>query len=426
MSLSTELRVDAARAMTNAHAAAAALAKPLAKTAQAETSWRLSCSSTFIECFGELIVYALAAICLLFGLVLGWRRYRGRREAGYRKVSMRGSESRTELLHATEMEEGGVVDMENFAAAKPVGRPSRPGHRRNLSLGSTYSVDTLDDDDGVDIDDYAPLDMLTEMSIAAQRMSRDVAVKVKEVVPEMSEVQAAVHMAKMNIQTVVQPSTTSPKATPKAGASLSPVRDLERGVGSPERVLEPTTASEELDLGGSLAELPRSRPLSSLHKVTLAWRGVLRGDGVGEGGGEPRLMVDELLEALNVAMSVCENFGSLMAPAVKNDKANFDKVRAAQSPRLAATSRPSFSHTHAPHAHAHTHTRLTPQVHASRARYEVRGRSSPSHRRCGSSSRRRSRPRSTSPAACSRTRPQRSRSCGHGARSPSRPACSSS
>jgi len=63
--------------------------------------------------------------------------------------------------------------------------------------------------------------------------------------------------------------------------------------------------------------------------VTLAWRGVLRGDGVGEGGGEPRLMVDELLEALNVAMSVCENFGSLMAPAVKNDKANFDKVRSA-------------------------------------------------------------------------------------------------
>ena len=39
------------------------------------------------------------------------------------------------------------------------------------------------------------------------------------------------------------------------------------------------------------------------------------------------MRVDSLLEAFRVSLSVCESFGSLMAPAVKNDLANLEKVR---------------------------------------------------------------------------------------------------
>ena len=43
------------------------------------------------------------------------------------------------------------------------------------------------------------------------------------------------------------------------------------------------------------------------------------------------LSVSELLEAFRVTTSIMEMFGSLMAPAVKNDQANLAKVRDARA-----------------------------------------------------------------------------------------------
>lgn len=69
-----------------------------------------------------------------------------------------------------------------------------------------------------------------------------------------------------------------------------------------------------------------------LHKVTLAWAAARGGSGGSGDAGEvaeagDQLRVDSLLGAFRVSLTVCESFGSLMAPAVKNDLANLEKVR---------------------------------------------------------------------------------------------------
>jgi hypothetical protein len=102
--------------------------------------------------------------------------------------------------------------------------------------------------------------------------------------------------------------------------------------------LQPVVADVDEELGALPASAPEQQPASappepvsegphsSLHAVTLAWRALLPeaapttptgGGGVAD---ESAIAVEPLLKACAVATSVCELFGSLMAPAVKNDR----------------------------------------------------------------------------------------------------------
>ena len=54
---------------------------------------------------------------------------------------------------------------------------------------------------------------------------------------------------------------------------------------------------------------------------------VVQTGGTSDEGQELELTVVELLEAFRVTTSIMELFASLMAPAVKNDQANLEKVR---------------------------------------------------------------------------------------------------
>ena len=79
---------------------------------------------------------------------------------------------------------------------------------------------------------------------------------------------------------------------------------------------------------------------SILAHVTLAWRAAIRdpsdscggsadddsGDGYGSGV-EMELRVEQMLDAFVSTLAICEVFGPLMSLAIKNDQANFDKVR---------------------------------------------------------------------------------------------------
>lgn len=182
-------------------------AHTLKKAARLEqSSWQLSCKADFTECFGELTVYVALVLCMIGAAGLFWRMCCRRRRSTYHKVLLGSDDS----SRPADLEEGwaatsGIVDMENFGSDKPNRR--RPGHQRNTSQGSMLSLDPLedDDDDGFDVDDYASLDALEML----RKLSHEVVVKVKEVVPEMSEVQAAVHVAghvaKLSVQTVVKP-----------------------------------------------------------------------------------------------------------------------------------------------------------------------------------------------------------------------------
>ena len=318
------VRVDIADMPFDTHT----LTKPLKKAAHLEqSSWQLSCKADFTECFGELTVYVALMLCMIGMAGLCWRMCCRRRGSTYHKVLLGSDDS----SRPADLEEGwaaasGVVDMENFGSDKPNRR--RPGHQRNTSQGSMLSLDPLDDDDddGFDVDDYASLDALEML----RKLSHEVAVKVKEVVPEMSEVQAAVHVAghvaKLSVKTVVKtPLLASRPPRPPLGA-LSPVKE------AAEHAASDAAVPSELatDVPASVPEV--TRPRSMLHKVTLAWAAAQgRSGGSGDAGevaeAGDQLRVDSLLEAFRVSLSVCESFGSLMAPAVKNDLANLEKVR---------------------------------------------------------------------------------------------------
>jgi len=307
---------------------ASTLAKPIVKTLDEESSWRLSCSGTFFECFGELVVYSSILLCIACAVALIRRQIWHRRNgAGYSKVPLGGGRSvQDSPIPGVDIEEGQF---------EQVGQPLFAGGQRRVEqrYGATHGVmlsQALPDNDaGVGIDDYAALDVL-------RRLSHEMALKVKEVVPEISEVQAAVHVAKMSIQTAVNPAAhASPKSSPiMSQMSPPPARELEP---LPDSVADCLQGGAEGDGGSSSASATWNRPRSMLHKVTQAWVNTIPGgSGCGEmptgsdgRGAEGTLMVEELLEAFRVAITVCETFGPLMAPAVKNDQANNDKVRAA-------------------------------------------------------------------------------------------------
>lgn len=146
----------------------------------------------------------------------------------------------------------------------------------------------------------------------------------------MNDLKAAAHMAAMNVQVAV----SKAPATPERIAAVA---------GLPARVVElpPALESEVIENEPPPSGPPApSRPHSSLHRVTLSWRGTLaNGEApsdaptgaplVADSPHEEPLQVEPMLDAFLVAVSVCENFGSLMAPAVKNDKSNFEKIRTA-------------------------------------------------------------------------------------------------
>jgi hypothetical protein len=299
-------------------------AHTLKKAARLEqSSWQLSCKADFTECFGELTVYVALVLCMIGAAGLFWRMCCRRRRSTYHKVLLGSDDS----SRPADLEEGwaaasGIVDMENFGSDKPNRR--RPGHQRNTSQGSMLSLDPLedDDDDGFDVDDYASLDALEML----RKLSHEVVVKVKEVVPEMSEVQAAVHVAghvaKLSVQTVVKPPSSASRPPRPPLAALSPVYEAAEHAAS--------DAAVPIDVPASVPEV--TRPRSMLHKVTLAWAAARGGSGGSSDAGEvaeagDQLRVDSLLEAFRVSLTVCESFGSLMAPAVKNDLANLEKVR---------------------------------------------------------------------------------------------------
>lgn len=112
--------------------------RPVKKTfKERQSSWRVTCDDTFIECFGELILYsALLMLVCCAGLCYLRRR---RPYGNYRIVAM-DSPHRDALVEAEEgWSSGGVVDRENFG-----------------SQNALHTLDQDNDGEGISLDDYAP------------------------------------------------------------------------------------------------------------------------------------------------------------------------------------------------------------------------------------------------------------------------------
>ena len=306
---------------------AAAVARPIVKSAEAKSSWRLTCSDTPWECFAELLLYSALLICLSFAV----RRCWSRRMAGYRSISRHDKLAMHEVvgLREVEMEEGcgGVVDAEEFGQSGG-GLPSRAGLQRSSSADS---IDSYDDMAGrIHVDEYAPpISTLTAW--------------VKDVTPAMNDMKVAVDVAaataaakmKAASSTVGKTATPTPSehSTLQADNGLYLATDVEP---QQETRQQSDIAVDDATTATSSKSGTRSSAVhGELHKVTLAWsatigtHGVVQTGGTSDEGQELELTVVELLEAFRVTTSIMELFGSLMAPAVKNDQANLEKVRQA-------------------------------------------------------------------------------------------------
>ena len=333
--------------------------KPIVK-AEAEPSWHLSCSDTAFECVSELVVYACVVVCIYCAASACFWRARKRKYLSLKSVMRRfDSDDQLDALREIDIEEGPDLDFEDLETPMTTPRGSTAdlekaglerveqrrrdgkGHKRKNSDGRAQASASKGSGSGqwqILMDDYAPpLEALGDYATAGLNTA---ATWVKEVVPEMAkgaadlgDVKYAVHMAAASLEAAVQPKPVnlgSPRRAVAAGASP---------VSSPARSLGISLVDEEMQQHESAA------PRSALHRVSEAWgvacggSGVDGAGGVGEeeqhpggqqaGGGGDGLRVAELLEAFGVAVSICELFGTLMAPAVKNDQGNIVKMRSA-------------------------------------------------------------------------------------------------
>ena len=327
----------------------ATVTKPLVADVTLRPHWRLTCSDNMMECFGELIIFFVLLACALIIGVWYCRRY-GRSPA-----------SKDEKVALFEAEDGDVeVALELGDGLGGAGCGKGEGSASSLSsMGGTHrrsqSWDTNDGDD-----EYA--DLLSPSLIPSifrkgrrskrrpRRKSSRSGWSVDDYAPKLSEVVAAVEVAAAAGKKWAGDAA-------KGAARLS--REEGEGGGESEEAKRPSNESEELPpdpapahaaAGGGVdvptgsccdaaSDVPSSSsaaattsasgappsdagPRSSVHAVSVAWRRVLLADGGG-------LAVEPLLEALEAAVSLCELFGPLMAPAAKNDRANTDKVRSA-------------------------------------------------------------------------------------------------
>lgn len=319
-----------------------AVIKPIVK-AEAEPSWHLTCSDTAFECISELVVYAVVVIVVYRAVLTLFWRARRRNYLSMKSVMRRfDSDDQLHALRETDMEEGPDLDFEDLDTPMATPRSSTSdlekaglerieprrrdgkGHKRKNSDGCANASTAGSSSGGgfqILMDDYAPpLEALGDYATAGLNTA---ATWVKEVVPEMAkemgDVKYAVHMAAASLEAAVhtKPAAGSPRRA--VAASISPVS-------SPNHSLGPSLVDEEMQEHVSAA------PRSALYRVSEAW-GATCGGGASEesqlGGGGDALRVDQLLEAFGGAVSICELFGTLMAPAVKNDQGNIAKMRSA-------------------------------------------------------------------------------------------------
>ena len=350
--------------------------------------WQISCNDTFPLCIGELLFAVTLIACVLFTFAKLRRKCQSRRR-GYSPIRRNGG---TEMLGLVTVEDEGTPRGGDDDESKPVmmGLTSsleslsrRHKHMRNSSWGSAISLEDLeddrtlgpssaraprrsgrarqghqhDDDDElsswtISVDDYAP--QLSELTAWVKSSLPDVAV------PTEGDVAAAVAEARV-VQAAVTEMTVTAATEMMSGMSPyaylapnSPSRaSLHAGPPSPEAAAAASLeAAEEGSVGAAAAAAAAGGgdagpsivavPHSSLHAVTLAWRQTLPSSALpsssngdrsgGAGGAGGGVEVAPLLEALDVAVGICELFGPLMAPAVKNDRSNCDKVGQPERP----------------------------------------------------------------------------------------------
>ena len=170
--------------LQNVESIASAVARPIVKDVTLDYHWKLTCSDTVWECFGELIFFLLLVVAL--SLYLARRCYRDQKgteleseslvkmeegidevvdeeEIGERRSKSPGSSSLIANVSSQSLEEGGTPGSDDIPTdgSRPVPRTRnarRPGHRRSSSgdrksrrLGG-FSLD---------VDDYAPLSYAT-------------------------------------------------------------------------------------------------------------------------------------------------------------------------------------------------------------------------------------------------------------------------
>ena len=107
----------ARRALAKVAEIADKVARPIVKSAKAQSSWRLTCSDTPAECLAELVLYTAFLLCLALAAraVLMRLRYSSSYRGRQAFALLKGER---ESLRDIEMEEGwggrGVVDAEEF------------------------------------------------------------------------------------------------------------------------------------------------------------------------------------------------------------------------------------------------------------------------------------------------------------------------
>ena len=300
---------------------AAAVARPIVKTGEAKSSWRLTCSDTAWECFAELILYSALLVCVSLAVRRCWNRW-ARRMTGYRFISRHDASHEVVGLREVEMEEGlgGIVDAEEF------------GHSGGTCLGpdglhrtsSAHSIDSYDDMAGrIHVDEYAPpISTLTAW--------------VKEVTPAMNDMKVAVDVAAATAAAKIKAaSSTVGHSALQVDSAPSALHSTATDVAGQQQAQQPhSVLSCAVEDASSTGGTSNGAVHCELHKVTLAWSatigtGAVRTGGCRDSNQDFELTLVELLEAFRVTTSIMELFGSLMAPAVKNDQANLEKVRQA-------------------------------------------------------------------------------------------------
>ena len=334
------------------------IAKPIVRDITFQTKWRISCGDSKGECVGELAFPMIAIFC---AVLLAWRfRRRIERYLPFRIVRKSEEDEEDEEDEAlfdmrTLAGDDGIVDEEELNSPRSTRGPRR--HRRNVSGGSTDIEEAVGAATAsmrrprrkeeflklyLSVDEYAPTAHILSPQSCTHSCSHEctvctvcyryapplkaVAAWVKDVVPVVPDVKMAAEVAALAINNEVHrmsaqmasadkppPPAADPAAVP-AEAELSPAPMDDEEAGAP----------------GVEADEPPDALHSSLHSVALAWRAVLA-DTVDPMGpcDDGELRLETLLHALGIATSVCELFGSLMTPAVKNDKSNCEKLRTA-------------------------------------------------------------------------------------------------
>ena len=252
----------------------------------------------------DIIAVALAAVLLaLAGIVIWWLRRRGgsgpRHGGSHRRLP---SESASGLDSAAE---GGFMDEEELGQVELLRRThSEVTIRSEASEPTDKAPPSIE----ISVDEYAPqLSDLTEWLGAV----------VTEVVPIVAA--EAMHTMKLrNGQVSPAPPPRSPTARSVPATPVS-------GLGDDH--YEPALAT-----GESTPAAPRLK--SAIGPVVDAWEALLNiesedGEAAQPGSIPSELVVGPLLDTFSASLNaIGEHLGAVMAPAVKHDLGNVEKVRA--------------------------------------------------------------------------------------------------